>query len=105
MLDHGPRLTAEQQAQWVATLHAVEYHEADLPSDWLGAGLWIAYAALALLWCRSVAWREKMASVWPVRATAAIPQIARRSARPRETVTQLERPCTRLFPEPSAVQI
>ena len=105
MLDNNLRLSSGQQAQWVAKLHEVEFHESDLSSDWLGVGLWIAYAALALLWCRSVAWRGKSSSVRTVRGPVAAPQVARQRAGSLESQTQFGRPRARLFPEPSAAQI
>ena len=59
-MENCQRLTPEQQAQWVAKIREAEFHEPDLSSDLLGAGLWVACAALALVWFRSVAQRRTL---------------------------------------------
>jgi hypothetical protein len=100
-----PPLTPAQQAQWVATLHAVEYHEPDLSSDLLGAGLWIAYAALALFWFRVGAQRRSLRWLLIAReriahARIGTPVIA--YARTRYFGSAPERPRPRIFAEPVA---
>jgi hypothetical protein len=100
-------LTPAQQAQWVATLHAVEYHEPDLSGDLLGAGLWIAYAALALFWFRVGAQRRTLR--WLVTARERIAHerigalvLAYTHTRYFGNGKEPERPRARIFAEPVA---
>jgi hypothetical protein len=95
-------LTPAEQAQWVATLHAVEYHEPDLASDLLGTGLWIAYAALALFWFRCIAQRGTLRWLLTARERIVVPLVARQRARYLEHAKELERPRPRILTEPVA---
>ncbi|HET6326187.1 MAG TPA: hypothetical protein VFG04_16030 [Planctomycetaceae bacterium] len=99
---HLPPLTPAQQAQWVATLQSVEYHESDLSTDLLGAGLWIAYAALALFWFRAIARRQALGWLRTAREQVVIPAVARYRARALESARELEMPRPRVYAEPAA---
>jgi hypothetical protein len=95
-------LTPAQQAQWVATLHAVEYHEPDLSGDLLGAGLWIAYAALALFWFRVGAQRRTLRWLVTARERIGTPVLAYVRTRYFGNAKEPERPRPRIFAEPVA---
>ena len=69
-------LSMAQRSEWIATLHAAEYHETDSPSDWLSIGLFLFVAGLAYVWLRP-AWRElRQLRLRPL----ARPMVATRSA-------------------------
>jgi hypothetical protein len=101
VLDTSQRLSPEQQAQWVAKLQAAEFREPDMPSDLLGAGLWIAYAVLALVWFRSVAQRRSLRWLATVCERVVAPMVARQMVRGLESV-KWRRPPEPIFREPAA---
>jgi hypothetical protein len=102
--DTSQRLSSEQQAQWVAKLQAAEFREPDIPSDLLGAGLWIAYAVLALVWFRSVPQRRILRWLASVREGVAVPMVASQTVRGLQSVKG-ERPPAPIFPEPADARI
>jgi hypothetical protein len=103
-LDNSPRLSPEQQAPLVAQLQKAEFRERDLPSDMLGAGLWMAYAVLAMVWLRMVAKRRTLRWLFAVRRRVVAPMVARYPVWGVERVKE-QRPGAPLFTEPATVQI
>jgi hypothetical protein len=103
-LDNSPRLSPEQQAPLVAQLQKAEFRERDLPSDMLGAGLWMAYAVLAMVWLRMVAKRRTLRWLFAVRRRVVAPMVARYAVWGVERVKE-QRPGAPLFTEPATVQI
>lgn len=85
-LDNSLRLSPEQQAPLVAKLQAAEFRERDMPIDLLGAGLWIAYAVLALVWFRRVAQRRTSQWLATVRERVVAALVTRQMARGLESV-------------------
>jgi hypothetical protein len=65
----------------VCALQQAIFHEPDLSSEWLAVGLWVAYAALALFWCRALAQRWGADWLATVRRRVVAPVAARRRIR------------------------
>jgi hypothetical protein len=103
-MDNCERLTPEQQAQWVAKIRELEFHEPDLSSDLLGAGLWIAYAVLALVWLRMVAQRRTLRWLFVVRRRVVAPMVVRYAVWGAQRVKE-QSPRAPTFSEPATVQI
>ncbi|HEV3303823.1 MAG TPA: hypothetical protein VG055_29485 [Planctomycetaceae bacterium] len=103
-MDNCQRLSPEQQAQWVAKLHEAEFHEPDLSSDLLGAGLWIAYAVLALVWLRMVAQRRTLRWLFVVRRRVVAPMVVRYAVWSAQRVKE-QRPRVPTFTEPATARI
>jgi hypothetical protein len=101
MSDPAPLTPAEQNAM-VTALHRAEYHESDVPSDVLGAGLWFVYAALALFWFRRGAQRWSLRGLMSVRERIVVPLVARSRARSLEIAKELEHPRPQIYAEPIA---
>jgi hypothetical protein len=102
-LNKSPRLSAKQQAQWVAKLQQLEFREPDLASELLGDGLWIAYAVFALVWLNSVARRQKSRWIIAVRERLVVPIATRLRVRDFAWVKGL-RPRPPIFSEPESVR-
>jgi hypothetical protein len=103
-LDNSPGLTAQEQAPLIAHLHKCEFREPDLSTDLLGAGWWLAYAVLALVWLRTVAKRRTLRWLLAVQRRVVAPMVARQTVRGLAIVTrQQER--ARILSEPAAVRI
>lgn len=102
-LDNTLRLSPQQQAQWVAKLHDVEFREPDLSSDLLGAGLWIAYAVFALVWFHNVAQRRTFRWLATVGERVVVPLVARQAVRGLERLKG-QRPRAPIFSEPATAQ-
>jgi hypothetical protein len=65
----------------VCALQQAIFNEPDLSSEWLAAGLWVVYAALALFWCRALAPRWSTGWLATVRQRVVAPLAARRRIR------------------------
>ncbi len=102
--NNGLRLGQAQQAPMVAKLNEAEFRDRDLSCDLLGAGLWIAYAALALVWFRGVMRRRTAMLLATVRERIATFMVARPEGRGLKTVKGL-RPRPPLLSEPAPVRI
>jgi hypothetical protein len=101
MSDPVPLSPAEQSGL-VTALQRSEYHESDLPSDVLGAGLWFLYAALALFWFRRGVQRRVLHGLMTVRERIVVPMAARSRARSLEIAKELEHPRPQIYAEPIA---
>jgi hypothetical protein len=75
----GPRLSTEEQAQNLAALHQSVYHPVEITSELLGAGLWVAYLAFALVWLRTAVRGQRLQ--WKARARDAVVAYATRVRR------------------------
>jgi uncharacterized membrane protein YciS (DUF1049 family) len=97
----GPRLSAEEQAQNLTALHQSVYHPLEITSEMLGAGLWVAYLAFALVWLRTAVrgqrleWRKRAQDIVVAQATRVsrrlVRSAARLAARPRARAAILTR--------------
>jgi hypothetical protein len=101
MSDHAP-LTSAEQSGLMTALQRSEYHESDLPSDVLGAGLWFVYAALVLFWFRRSAERQVLSGLLVARERIVVPIVAQYKARSLERAKEIEHPRPQIFTEPIA---
>jgi hypothetical protein len=95
-------LTAEQQAANLRQFEQAIYREPDLASEWLGAGLWVAYAVLALVWFRIFARRHAIRWLVAVRERVAVSIFARKKV---STLASVAEPCAPLAPEPEIAPV
>jgi hypothetical protein len=95
-------LTAEQQAANLREIQKAFYHEPDLSSELLGAGLWVAYAVLAFVWFRILARRHVALWLGIIGEWVVAPIVARRRARP---LSRAPEPRAPLAPEPAIAPI
>jgi hypothetical protein len=91
-------LTAEQHAANLREFQKAIYHERDLSSDLLGAGLWVAYAVLAFVWFRAVARRHVAFWLATIGERVVVPIVARRRVR---SLARAPKPRAPLAPEPA----
>jgi hypothetical protein len=104
VLDNPVRLSPEQQAPFLAEIQKAEFREPDLSSDLLGAGLWIAYAVLALVWLRMVAQRRTLRWLFAVRRRVVAPMVWRFAVWGIERAKG-QRPQATIFSEPATARI
>jgi hypothetical protein len=98
-LDSTQHLSAEEQAMNSIALQRAESREPDdMPTEWLNVGIWLAYAILALVWCRALtqgrmgtwlaAARLRLAPVLAARRRIRSLQAVRRARRAAEILSE-----------------